>query len=139
MVEGLDTGYVQVEVSPTNNQTSEKVFLEAPSSEGPRVLTHYVYPNPVRGSRSDLRMYFELTQNATVEIDMFDLEGTRVGIFRAPEQYVLPGNRAGANTITAASFDWEGKELESGVYLYSIRVLGDGTVNESRGKFAVVR
>lgn len=138
VVEGLDTGYTQEEISPFNNQASARLFLEAPGSQGARVLSHYAYPNPVRGSRSDLHLYYELTRDAGVEIDIFDLEGLRVGIFRAPNEFRVQGNRAGPNAITASSFRWRGDTLESGVYLYAIRVDGGETSNESRGKFAVV-
>jgi hypothetical protein len=139
-LEGLDTGYSLVEVSGANNAASTSIFLQAPDSEGPRVLTHYVFPNPVRGSRSGLQVYYELTHDAAVEIDVYDVGGLLVGYFSADGRPIVKGNNtAGVNRIGASAFHWNGNDLESGVYLYVIRTTGSGHVNEVRGKFALVR
>ncbi|MFN8179551.1 MAG: M28 family peptidase [bacterium] len=138
-VEGLDSGYAQTEVSPANDATSTSIFLQAPDSEGPRTLTNYVFPNPVRGSRSGLQLYYELTHDAGVEIDVYDVGGLLVGYYRLDGSVITNGNHAGVNRIDASQFHWNGSDLESGVYLYVIRTTGAGHVNEVRGKFAVVR
>jgi hypothetical protein len=138
-VDGLDPGYVEEEVNDANNLASTTFFLEAPGSESPQVLRHYAFPNPVRGSRDNLRLYYELTREGGVDIDVFDLGGTRVGVFRAGGGFIAEGNRAGANTVDASSFRWESDELESGVYVYAIRVSVGGRSSQTRGKFALVR
>ena len=61
--------------------------------------------------------------------------------FQATSGFVADGNQAGANRITGNDFRWESPELQSGVYLYSIRCFdGSDTVSDvGEGKFAVVR
>jgi hypothetical protein len=143
VVTGLDPGFASAEITPANNSSSTSFFLEAPSGSAPRLLAHYPFPNPVRGGREGLGIYFELTRDANrVTVNVYDLEGQRVGLFQATNLFVANGNRAGANRVTGASdFRWEGPDLESGVYLYSIRCFdGSGNVaDEGRGKFALVR
>ena len=78
-MEGLDPGYPQSEVNRNNNQASYDLFLQGPSDAGPRVLSHYSYPNPVRGDIGALTFYYELTNPAQVVIELFDLAGTLVG------------------------------------------------------------
>ncbi len=138
-VEGLDSGYAQLEASPFNNVVSRSIFLESPESDGPGLLNLYAFPNPVRGTRDDLQLHYELTRDAGVEIDVFDLEGTLVGEFRAPADFVAEGNRAGPNTIDGRAFAWKAPVLESGVYVYVIRATGAGRSASDRGKFALVR
>jgi hypothetical protein len=139
VVEGLDAGYIQEEISSTNNVESFAFFLEAPATDAPRVLSHYVFPNPVRGSRDELSIRYELTRDADVTIEVFDLAGVRVGRFRASSDLIGEGNRAGANTIDASTFRWEGDDLGSGVYLYTIRTSASAGETQVRGKFALVR
>lgn len=142
VVTGLDPGYEIEEVSRSNNVEKLSVFVEAPENSGPRLLTQYPFPNPVRGSVVDLRFYYELTQNATVTIQVFDLEATLVGEFVASALFFGEGNRSGPNRVNGASFDWKSPSgLESGVYFYTIQVgsaAGEAT-DEAKGKFALVR
>ncbi|NNE43691.1 MAG: M28 family peptidase, partial [Gemmatimonadetes bacterium] len=141
VVEGLDAGYTQSEPSDTNNRNSVSLFVESPFGSAPAILRHYVYPNPVTGSRNDFRFYFELTRDAQrVTIEVFDLLGTPVGLFGATGGFVGDGNQAGSNELTASDFRWTGENLESGVYLYAIRVFGnDGLADVGEGKFGLVR
>jgi len=137
---GLDVGYDQVEVNPDNNANASSIFLEAPSSVGPGILTHYVYPNPVRGSREDLSFYYELTRDAGVELLLFDLGGLLVGEFSTGEQYFFEGNQAGVNRVDGSEIKWEGPRLEPGVYVYTLRVTERSAATDYvRGKFAVLR
>jgi hypothetical protein len=93
----------------------------------------------VRGSRSGLHFYYELSREGLVEIDVFDLAGLLVGQFRASLSIVAEGNQAGPNTIGAREFRWKGDDLESGVYVYTIRAGSGENRDEARGKFAIIR
>jgi hypothetical protein len=143
VVTGLDAGYASSEITPANNSSSVSFFLEAPFGSAPRLLTHYPVPNPVRGGRQGIGIYFELTRDADrVSVQVYDLEGQRVGTFLATDLFVANGNQAGANRLSGEEdFRWEGPDLESGVYLYSIRCFDSsgGVADEGRGKFALVR
>ncbi|MGQ0720006.1 MAG: M28 family peptidase [Candidatus Eiseniibacteriota bacterium] len=142
-VAGLDVGYASTEITAANNSSSTSFFLEAPRGSAPRLLTHYPVPNPVRGGRQDVGIYFELTTDADrVTVFVYDLGGQRVGAFHATDLFFANGNQAGANRLSGAEdFRWEGPDLESGVYLYSIRCFdSSGSVaDEGEGKFALVR
>jgi hypothetical protein len=142
-VEGLDTGYGQLEPSADNNAASVRVFVQSPRAARPSVLNHYVYPNPIRGTRDDLGLYFELSRTVTrLSVEVFDVAGRRVGAFVATSRFTTDGNQAGVNQVNGRSdFDWDGPDLESGVYLYSIRCFDDdGSVADvAEGKFALVR
>lgn len=142
LVEGLDFGYELEEISNANNQTSQRVFLLAPAGQGAKMLTQYVYPNPVRGDRTAIQFYYELTQDAQVDITVFDLAGIEVGRFRASSEFIAEGNQSGENRVSGAGFNWGSEEeLESGVYFYTIRVsnLSGVPTDQSKGKFALVR
>jgi hypothetical protein len=142
VMEGLDEGYAFEEVSPFNNVGQVEIFLEGPSGSGPRLLTQYPFPNPVRGSIDDLHLFYELTRDATVAIQVFDMEAQLVGSFNATSLFIDEGNRAGTNDVRGDQFDWSSsKGLESGVYFYTIRVsaLEGGVTDEAKGKFALVR
>ncbi len=143
VVEGLDPGYEFEEVSRANNVAKLEVFLEGPSGSGPRLLEQYPFPNPVRGSVDDLRLYYELTRDATVSIQVFDMEAQLVGLYSATALFVDEGNRAGSNEIRGDQFSWtSSKGLESGVYFYTIRVgslEGGSSTDQAKGKFALVR
>ncbi len=143
IVEGLDPGYAAAEVSPANNEAVLSLFVEAPLGRGPRVLTQYPYPNPVRGTRNDIGFYYELTADATVYIAVYDLEAQLVGEFNATALFVEDGNQGGANRVSGSKFRWTSAEdTESGVYFYTIRVAplqGGETTDQAKGKFALVR
>jgi len=142
VVEGLDEGYVDGEVSSENNRNSITVFLEAPLQTAPTLLTHYVFPNPVTGTIDDIEFYYELTRTGAVEILVHDVSGQLLGRYTATSAFVGPGNRPGANQVRGREFRWEGAEIESGVYLYSIRVRSASGADVSdviSGKFALVR
>jgi len=142
-VAGLDAGYAQLEPSSTNNVGSERIFIRSPGNQGPSVLDHYVFPNPVVGSRSDLGMYIELSRQVPrLSVEIFDVSGQRVGSFLATQQFLDDGNLAGENRLSGSSdFAWDGPDLEPGVYLYSIRCFDDdGSVADVvEGKFGLVR
>jgi hypothetical protein len=142
-VTGLDAGYAQFEPSAANNVGVQRIFVRSPGSLGPSVLSHYVYPNPVVGSRSDLGLYIELSRQVRrLSVEIFDLSGQRVGSFLATEQFVDDGNLAGENRLTGSQdFAWDGPDLQPGVYVYSIRCFDDdGSVSDvQEGKFALVR
>ena len=138
VVEGLDVGYEQLEISPGNNRESDTFFLEAARDAEPRILEHYTYPNPARGGPSEFTFYYELSRDAGVILSVYDLEGTEVARFGTGERFFFEGNQAGANAVPGD--DVIDVDLESGVYLYVLRVTSDGTVtDEVKGKFAVVR
>jgi hypothetical protein len=143
VVTGLDAGYDQLEPSDTNNASSVRVFVRSSRGTGPSVLSHYVYPNPVRGTRDDLGLYFELSRDVTrLTVEVFDVSGQRMGAFGATSQFLTDGNQAGVNRVSGATdFDWDGPDLKPGVYLYSIRCFDDdGSVADvAEGKFALVR
>ncbi len=141
VVEGLDPGYELNEITATNNTGTATVFVKGPREAGPILLSQYVYPNPVPGGTSDLRIYFELTREARVQIWVWDLEGQQIGFFGKSSSFISDGNQAGANRITGSQFRWEVPDLESGAYLYTIRVLDSGGAlsDHATGKFAVVR
>jgi hypothetical protein len=140
VLEGLDPGYAISEVSGDNNESSVVLFVEAPVSEGPRVLSHYVFPNPVREGRDRLTLYYELTRDASVRVKVFDLEGTVVGRLNATT-FIGDGNQRAANRVTGDTITWEAGDLESGVYVYAIRVFdrAGGLTDDVTGKFALVR
>lgn len=141
VVEGLDPGYEQSEVNRDNNRARAEFFLEAPNGTGPEVLDYYVYPNPA-SSASELTFYYELTRDAAVQMEIFDLEGTLISQLNAPLTFIANGNRAGVNTVDAGGFspDLDAIDLQSGVYLYVLRVGdGSGDTERVRGKFALVR
>ena len=141
VVEGLDPGYEDAEIDGTNNRTSMSVFLQGASGSSAKVLSHYVFPNPVRGDQESLRMYYELSRPAGVTIQVFDLEGLEVGVFGARAGSGSDGNQAGPNEIRGSQFRWHSDDVKSGVYLYSMRVedLGQQGTDAVRGKFAIVR
>ena len=144
VVEGLDPGYPQVEINRDNNQASHKLFLRGSVDAGPRVLAQYPFPNPVRGDFSGLKFYYELTTDAAVVIEIFDLEGTRVGYFSDGDR---PDSDAGANEVSGDQFVDDGGvdalSLHSGVYAYVLHVSRGGGTDEvtdrKKGKFALVR
>ena len=130
------------EISPTNNRAQVSFFLESPATEGPRILSQYTFPNPVRGARNDIALYYELTRDATVEIAIYDLEAQLIGEYNATSLFVDNGNRAGVNTLRGRDFSWKSPEdLESGIYFYTIKVasLEGAPSDEQTGKFALVR
>jgi hypothetical protein len=141
VVEGLDDGYTLREVTAANNELSRELFVEAAIDAGPTLLQSYVYPNPVTSNIDDLHLYFELTKDAGVHVRVWDLEGQEVGIFSASNLFIADGNQAGPNVVRGSDFRWRSSDLESGVYVYSIRVEDlDGTPTDHReGKFALVR
>ena len=52
----------------------------------------------------------------------------------------VEGNEAGPNRVTAQEIRWEGKELDPGVYVYSLRLTEGGeTTDHALGKFAILR
>lgn len=140
IVEGLDNGYAQLEVSSANNRGSTRFFLKGAEASGPRVLNHYVFPNPVRGTRDELTFYFELTRNAGVDLAVRDLEGLIVGTFSTGETSFFNGNVAGENRVSGDDIRWASAKVEPGVYLYTIELSQDGaTTDRVRGKFAILR
>jgi hypothetical protein len=142
IVEGLDEGYSSVEVTSANNRASLSLFLEAQGSTAPTFLTHYVYPNPVTGSVSNLRIYYELTRTAALDLRVYDLAGQLLGQFGATGAFVGTGNAAGANVVTGDDIRWVAQAPESGVYLYRIHVRATATGENTdtvTGKFALVR
>jgi hypothetical protein len=141
IVEGLDEGYAQNEVSAENNEESLVVFLQAPLSAGPKLLALHPYPNPVVGGRDDLHFYYELSLPAAVQLQIYDLHGQRVGIYAASLRFVTQGNQPGSNRISGSDFRWDASDLQSGVYIYAMQ-LRDGsgrTSDERTGKFALIR
>ncbi|MBZ0270079.1 M28 family peptidase, partial [bacterium] len=140
-VEGLDTGYDQREVSAENNATMQTLFLQDASTRSPRILDHYVYPNPVRGGRNELTFYYELTRDCGVYLLVFNLEGEVVGRFQTGESFFFEGNEAGPNKVDGHTIRWLAPdELDPGVYVYSLRTTRNGeTTDQSDGKFALLR
>jgi hypothetical protein len=137
VVEGLDTGYEQLEISAANNRGSTSFFLEASRTSDPRILTHYVFPNPARAT-DDFAFYYELSRDAGVLLTVYDLEGSEVARYATGESFFFEGNEAGPNEVPGT--DVIRVDLESGVYLYVLRVTQGGTTtDEVRGKFALVR
>jgi len=142
VVQGLDPGYDLEEVTPTNNRTKVSFFIQSAGTSGPKILSQYPFPNPVRGQRNDIALYYELTRDATVVVSIYDLEAQLVAQYTATALFVDNGNRAGANTIRGRDFEWESPvDLESGIYFYTIRVadLQGAASDEQTGKFALVR
>ena len=87
-------------------------------------------------------LYYELTPNATVTIQVFDWRRQLVGSFNATSLFIDDGNRAGTNDVRGDQFEWESpKGLASGIYFYTIRVssLEGAVTDEAKGKFALVR
>jgi hypothetical protein len=142
IVQGLDPGFDLEEVTPTNNRTKVSFFLQSPVDAGPRILSQYTFPNPVRGAREAIALYYELTQDATVQIAIYDLEAQLIGEYSASSLFVDNGNRAGVNTLRGRDFQWKSpEEMASGTYFYTIRVasLEGAPSDEKTGKFALVR
>lgn len=142
VVQGLDPGFDLEEVTQTNNRTKVGFFLQSPTTEGPRILSQYTFPNPVRGERNAFSLYYELSRDATVEITIYDLEAQLIGEYNATSLFIDNGNRAGVNTLRGRDFSWKSPEdLQSGIYIYTIRVadLQGAASDEQTGKFALVR
>lgn len=140
-VEGLDVGYEQREISADNNAASASFFLQDGADRSPHVLEHYVYPNPVRGGRDDLKFYYELTRDCGVYLTVYNLEGEIVGQFQTGESFFFEGNEAGPNEVEGHAIRWLAPEqLDPGVYVYALRVTLDGaTTDQVSGKFALLR
>ena len=79
------------------------------------------YPNPFASSSE-----FEigLTQEATVAVDVFDVQGRRI-VSLAPRRF-----GSGWQRLTLESRDHEGRALPAGVYFYRVRANGEEVVRK---------
>ncbi len=101
------------------------------------ISEHYVYPNPC--STGQLYFHYQLSQAATVRIEVFNLLGERIWEKQIPRDLrfrddIHYGANQGVNEVA-----WDCRNLSSGLYVYKISAFGKEAVDFVFGKFAVMK
>jgi len=105
-----------------DNAAEERFGVEG---GGSAVLSHGFRPNPVSGSFGGSSFCLNLASEIDCSIEVYTLEGERVGIAYAGAQWGKP-LAAGMNCLDCAALFPSVGELSSGVYLYRVTIYGQG-------------
>lgn len=107
---------------------------------------HYPWPNPA-SDVADLHFEYELSKEAGVILEVFDILGQKLAEFSRAHDPVASyeennGTRAGWSSIRWGRTRGAARDLTSGFYIYRLSVYESGSAeptDEVNGRFAVVR
>jgi len=146
------TGLFRIDVDPEDDiaewdEDNNVVYqtLSRPRSDRPEITEAYVYPNPCYGER--LYFHYQLSKEATVRIEVFNLAGEIVW-----DREILRDLRFQSDITYGANYglnepEWNcrnkgGAPVPGGLYIYKVSAFdGEGTspADFVIGKFAVIR
>jgi hypothetical protein len=119
---------------PSDNRATASFVVEGTGSP---VENHHFSPNPVRGPFRSAAFCLDTTEDVSVTLDLFNIEGENLGSARFGAGYGSPIPTGLSCHQCADLFPGIG-ELMPGIYLYRLVVYGrDGRSAEHRGRFAV--
>lgn len=128
-VSGFDDG-------EANNETLLRFFVQ---QEGVDILAGYHFrPNPISGSFSNADFCVNLAGEANILVDIFTMEGERIGTAHIGPGYGRALN-IGNNCFSCRELFPGITDLASGIYLYRLNVQGtSGGAHQHTGQFAVL-
>ena len=115
-----------------NSSTTELTFNVVRGLE-PNILNVSCTNNPAKTSTTFIVTHDRMGSNVDVTLDIFDMSG----------RLLWSHSESGAATSNAYTIDWnltvdEGRRLNTGVYLYRIRLSSDGSSQATKAKKLVI-
>jgi hypothetical protein len=132
------------ETNTSNNSAFAPVLVR---SEQLIVVDDFVWPNPVTGNMSSATLRYELSSEASVKVELLDLEGQVLASWEnshrtvgTPEENL--GVLAGANDLPFDALEGSLSSISSGIYMYRIAAFSENSNDPDQvviGKFAFVK
>jgi hypothetical protein len=118
----------------SNRGSSRDAFSINPTGEFLPAKSVYAWPNPAKQDR--MYFHFYVNQNATVTVDIFNLEGKRLASLTGQGKGGNPAHLQTSNTIS-----WNISNIASDIYLFRLTAKGEATGEEKSviKKFAIVK
>lgn len=115
-----------------NSSTTELAFTVVKGLE-PDFFSVGLSDNPAKGSTTFIINHDRTGSDMDVEIEVFDMSGRRLWLHR----------ETGVSTSSAYTVGWNltldnGQRLQTGVYLYRVRISSDGSKKVSKSKKLIV-
>jgi len=142
--EGLGGGNIvtaRISVSGMDDDTSDNMAsaLFVVEGTGEETFDHHFSPNPVDRAFSEAMFCVNTTEEVNITIEIFSIEGLRLGSGRLGSAYGTPVP-AGLSCHPCGDLFPGIHDLAPGIYLYRMTVVGeDGLPAAHRGRFAVER
>lgn len=119
-----------------NNETA--IRFNVSLAGGDILAGHHFSPNPITVPFPDAAFCVNLAAEATILLNVFNVEGERIGTARIGSAYGRPLS-IGNNRVPCGEIFPGIAELASGIYLYQLKVRGTaGGIYHHAGRFAVL-